>query len=187
MGRDPGPACPRPLGVSRQVRSDRANRGVGPAVTLGGAFSESMFGRSSTEVGLMNQRRRRSLPGTRPQFRGSATPYLGVNSLLGVMKSARSCPHCQVSVDIRSLRHQGMFKSYRICPNCQGPFEVDAKTKRRQALFIVLAMVSLTLTILVYYRGDGWLLPACISYLLLAVLIYWGNKKVYFVPANPRI
>jgi len=103
------------------------------------------------------------------------------------MKSARSCPHCQVPVDIRSLRYQGMFKSYRICPNCQGLFEVDAKTKQRQALFIVLALVSLALTILLYYRGTGWLFPACVSYVLLAVLIYWGNVKVYFVPADPKI
>lgn len=102
------------------------------------------------------------------------------------MKPAPSCPHCQVSVDISSLPHQGMFKSYRICPNCQGLFEVDAKTKQRQAVFIVLILVSLALTILLYFSGAGWLLPACICYLLIAVLIYWGNKKVYFVPANPR-
>ena len=102
------------------------------------------------------------------------------------MTSHPACPHCEVPVDITQLRHQGMFKSYRECPNCQKHFEVDPNTKRRQAFFIVLALISLVLTLLLYFRGVIWLVPACVSYVLLAVLIYWANKKVFYVPARTK-
>lgn len=96
------------------------------------------------------------------------------------------CPHCDVLIVLRELKHQGMFESYRICPNCSGFFEVDPQTKVRQAIFIVLALFSLALTLLLYFRGTDWLLAACFSYVLLGVLIYWGNRKVYLVPAQPN-
>lgn len=92
-----------------------------------------------------------------------------------------TCPHCGGSVDLRALKHQGMFTSHRICPTCNGAFEVDPKTKRRQAGFIVLAIVSLILTILMYFAFRQWALFAIPSYLLLGALIYFANRKVYLV------
>ena len=92
-----------------------------------------------------------------------------------------TCPHCDDSVELRALKHQGLFASYRICPTCNGAFEVDRHTKLRQAGFIVLATVSLILTILMYYDFRQWGLFAIPSYLLLGILIYSANRKVYLV------
>ena len=75
-----------------------------------------------------------------------------------------------------------MFKNYRICPGCEGRFTVDKATKGRQAAFILVALVSLVLTILMHFRGNDWMIPALLSYVILTGLIYWGNKKVYLVP-----
>ena len=94
------------------------------------------------------------------------------------------CPHCKVSIIVRELQHQGLFKSYRICPDCDGCFTVDPKTKRRQAAFIILALVALALTLFLYLDGTQWLAPALVVYAVLAALIYWSNKHVYFVPAK---
>jgi transposase-like protein len=97
-----------------------------------------------------------------------------------------TCPHCHDKIVVRNLRHQGMFKSYRVCPNCGGHFTVDTKTKQRQAAFIIIALVALAFTLLLYLQGTSWLLPALIVYVVLGALIYWGNKQVYFVPAQKR-
>ena len=83
---------------------------------------------------------------------------------------------------MRSLRHQGMFKNYRVCPSCNELFTVDSATKRRQAAFIVVALISLALTLLLCFSGQNWLVPALASYATLAGLIYWGNRHVFFVP-----
>ena len=96
------------------------------------------------------------------------------------------CPHCNAEICIRKLPHQGLFKTHRICPACGGAFTVDRATKQRQAAFIVLALASLVLTLLMFYRDPGWWPPAVASYLLLAILIYWGNRKVCFVPHELR-
>lgn len=74
-----------------------------------------------------------------------------------------------------------MLVSYRICPACNQAFEVDPKTKRRQAVFIVLALVSLVLTVLMYVDDTKWLPYALLSYVLLGAVIYYGNKRVFFV------
>ena len=58
----------------------------------------------------------------------------------------------------------------------------DIKTRYRQAIFIFIAIVSLVLTVLLYFQGTEWLIPAMISYLILALLIYWGNKHIFLVP-----
>lgn len=97
-----------------------------------------------------------------------------------------NCPHCRTPVDLRKIKHQGMLVSYRVCPACNQAFEVDPKTKRRQAAFIVLALVSLVLTVLM--RGDvqKWLPYALPSYLLLSAVIYYGNKRVFLVKSLRR-
>ena len=92
-----------------------------------------------------------------------------------------SCPHCHNDIVVRELPHPGLFANYRICPNCEGRFTVDHRTKRNQAVALVIALACLALTILLYSRGSEWLVPALISYVALSVLIYWGNKHVRFV------
>jgi hypothetical protein len=93
-----------------------------------------------------------------------------------------TCPNCSIEIRVNKLRHQGIFNNFRICPDCGGKFTVDQKTKYRQAAFFVIALISLALTILLYSGNFAWLWPALLSYLVLGVLIYWGNKKVFFVP-----
>ena len=78
-----------------------------------------------------------------------------------------------------------MFRSERQCPDCAKFFEVDPDTKRRQAYFIVLALVSLVFTGLLYFGDATWLIPAVASYVLLAGLIYRANKRVRLVPVKP--
>jgi hypothetical protein len=93
-----------------------------------------------------------------------------------------TCPHCQTPIRLGELPHQGLFKSHRVCPDCAGSFIVDRKTRQRQAAFIVVALVSLVLTVLLTRGDTAWLLPAVTSYVILGVLIYWGNRQVYLVP-----
>lgn len=94
----------------------------------------------------------------------------------------QTCPHCSSEIRVKELRYQGLFKSFRICPNCEGAFTVDTDTKYRQAAFIGIAMISLVFSIFLYYGDSKWLIPAFVSYVVLGLLIYWGNKKVFFVP-----
>jgi len=94
------------------------------------------------------------------------------------------CPHCRTEIIIRELPHQGFFRSDRVCPKCNGNFTVDADTKRRQALFIIILLISLIFTLLLYYNVTNWLIPALTSYIVLGLLIYWSNKKVFLVPYN---
>ena len=92
-----------------------------------------------------------------------------------------NCPHCRSEVRLAELPHPGLFKNYRICPACGGAFTPDTPTKYRQALCILIALVSLFLTVRLYIVGD-WLWPALVSYAILALLIFWGNKRIYLVP-----
>jgi len=92
------------------------------------------------------------------------------------------CPHCHTEICVRDLRHQGLWASFRICPSCGGKLVVDKSTKRRQAVFIIIALISLAFTVLLYFRGSQWLAPALASYAFLGVLIYWGNRQVFLVP-----
>ncbi len=59
---------------------------------------------------------------------------------------------------------------------------VDTDTKYRQAFCIFIAVISLVFTMLLYFRGLEWLIPALVSYAFLGLIIYWGNKKVILVP-----
>ena len=96
-----------------------------------------------------------------------------------------ACPHCNQIIDrkvTQATEERISFKAYRSCPFCGGLFTVDRSTKRRQAIGIVIALVSLCFTLGLYYQGKQWLIPAIVSYIILGVFIYWGNKQVLFVP-----
>ena len=97
-----------------------------------------------------------------------------------------TCPHCEEAIELRTLPHHGLFVSYRTCPICAEMFDVDPKTKKLQALWLILLLISLALTIFLYLQGTAWLFPACITYLVLGALLYWGNRRVYLVPADPE-
>ena len=92
------------------------------------------------------------------------------------------CPHCHAEIGARALSQQAMFARYRICPSCNGKFTVDRATKYRQIAGIVLAMLSLVLSLLLIFDDRAWLGLAVSSYLALGVMIYWGNKRLFFVP-----
>lgn len=83
---------------------------------------------------------------------------------------------------MRELDHPGLFENYRVCPGCGGRFTPDRKTKYRQAMSILVAIVSLVFTVLLYFQGTDWLIPGLISYLVLGLMIYRGNKRIYLVP-----
>ncbi len=95
-----------------------------------------------------------------------------------------ACPHCGSDVAVRKLVHQGLFASYRTCPDCGGHFTVDAKTRQRQAVALVVALAALVLTLLLNFQGVKWLGPAVVVYTVLGALVYWGNKRVRFVPVQ---
>ena len=92
------------------------------------------------------------------------------------------CPHCNQEVCIRKIPHPGFFKDYRICPNCDGKFTPDRDTKYHQAICIVIALVSTAMTIILYLGDTDWLIPAIVSYIILGLIIYRGNKRIYLVP-----
>jgi hypothetical protein len=94
----------------------------------------------------------------------------------------RTCPHCNIEIRIRELPHQGLFESFRVCPDCGGSFTIDTDTKYRQAAFIFILLISLGFTVLLYFRGTAWLIPALVSYVVLGLFIYWGNRQLFFVP-----
>jgi len=94
----------------------------------------------------------------------------------------KKCPHCCAEIMLKELPHQGFFVSYRICPKCDGFFTADTDTKYRQALLIVIMLISLVFTIFLYFGENEWLTPAIVSYVAFVLILYWGNKKIYFVP-----
>lgn len=96
------------------------------------------------------------------------------------------CPHCKAEIVLKTLPHPGFFKDYRICPGCGGKFTPDRETKYRQAVCIIVALLSLLFTGFMYHDGTDWLVPAVISYVALAGLIFWGNKKIYLVPYRTK-
>ena len=94
----------------------------------------------------------------------------------------KTCSHCKMEITIKELPHQGLFDSYRICPQCGGSFTVDTDTKYRQFYFIIIILISLIFTLFLYFDSNDWLLPVIISYIVFVALLYWGDKKVYYVP-----
>jgi len=93
-----------------------------------------------------------------------------------------TCPYCNIEIRLKELDHPGVFKNYRVCPNCHGKFTSDTKTKHRQAIFIIVSIISLGLTMLLYFKGTEWLFLSIISYVIFGLLIYWGNKHIFLVP-----
>ena len=83
---------------------------------------------------------------------------------------------------MQELDHPGILKDYRVCPGCNGRFTPDTRTKYRQALAILLALISLGLTLMLFIDGAGWLGAALGSYLVLGLWIYWGNRHIFLVP-----
>jgi hypothetical protein len=94
----------------------------------------------------------------------------------------RACPYCSIEIRIKELPYEGLFDNFRVCPGCGGRFTVDTYTKFIQAVFIAILFASLVLTVLLYYRGSGWLIAALASYVGLGLVVYWGNKNLYYVP-----
>lgn len=97
-----------------------------------------------------------------------------------------SCPYCGVGIVLKEIPHRGLFDSCRSCPECGGDFTVDNDTKLRQALFIIVTLISLVFTGLLYFGDRGWLVPALTSYAAVGGLIAWGNRKVYLVPCKKK-
>jgi hypothetical protein len=87
-----------------------------------------------------------------------------------------------MEIKVNELPHPGLFENYRDCPHCAGKFTADPDTKRRQLLLLPLGLISLAVTLLLYFAGTQWLAPALISYAILGSFLYWANKKVFFVP-----
>lgn len=92
-----------------------------------------------------------------------------------------ACPHCSTSIDLSKIKHEGLFAAHRICPVCKQSFEVDTTTKRRQAVFMVILLVSLVLTVLLYIDGWKWVPYAVASYFLAGAVLYWGNKNLRLI------
>ncbi len=93
-----------------------------------------------------------------------------------------TCPHCSREIIMRELPHEGFLANYRVCPSCGEKFTPDTKTKQLQAFGIFIGIISLGLTLLLYFNGTQWLIPALISYAAMGVLIYIGNKRIFLVP-----
>lgn len=92
-----------------------------------------------------------------------------------------ACPHCSAPIDLREIRHEGLLATHRFCPVCKQPFEVDTRTKKRQALFLVILLISLVLTVLSYIYGRTWAPFAVASYFLAGGVLYYGNRNVQLV------
>jgi len=92
------------------------------------------------------------------------------------------CPHCKQIIDTKDLRDQFSIKSYRTCPSCKQLFTVDASTKRRQATALAMALIALILTLALLFKGPELLIPSILTYIVLGLFIYWGNKRVVFIP-----
>ena len=100
---------------------------------------------------------------------------------VGCLSKMQVCPYCSEKIVIRELRYQGLFKDFRVCPKCGGRFTVDIETKRWQAVWLLIGLVSFCFTMLLYYVGTAWLVPSLITYIVLALIIYWRTKRVALV------
>ena len=93
-----------------------------------------------------------------------------------------TCPHCRHEICMRELPHPGFFANYRLCPYCEGRFTPDIDTMYRQAFGIFIAIISLVFTLFMYFGNMEWLVPAICSYVVLGLIVYWGNKQMFLVP-----
>lgn len=92
-----------------------------------------------------------------------------------------ACPHCNTTIVLRELKHEGFFATHRICPNCNQPFDLDSSTKHRQKLVLAALVLSLTLTVFAYLYGGHWILLAVASYVLIGGLLIYGTRRMYLV------
>ncbi len=92
------------------------------------------------------------------------------------------CPHCKDEIDGKYLSEHFSLKPYKTCPSCGSLFTVDRSTKLRQAIAIIIAIISLTLTLGLFTMGVELFIPAVISYIVLGFYVYWANRLVLFVP-----
>jgi len=83
---------------------------------------------------------------------------------------------------MRELPHPGFFANFRVCPVCSESFTADPATKLRQTLLLVVALVSCAFTVFLYFGSSKWLIPALASYVVVGLLVYWGNKQMFLVP-----
>lgn len=97
------------------------------------------------------------------------------------MPPQMNCPVCSSDMRSRSLLSHYSLKPYRVCPDCQARYTADSKSKRRQVLIAILALVALGLTAAVRFEGLGWLLPAVASYIVLWVYVGYALSKIVYV------
>lgn len=91
------------------------------------------------------------------------------------------CPGCQTAIEGKDLRKQFGISPFRTCPYCKIRFTVDPQTKLRQLIALVLATASLALTVGWCFAGQPWLYPTVVSYITLALFIWWSNRLVEFI------
>ncbi len=91
------------------------------------------------------------------------------------------CPSCSAPIGADELRRQFYIRAYRTCPGCRSRFTVDAPTKRRQALALMLALTALGLTLGWCFFDQPWQAPTLLSYLCLVGFIGWANARVAYV------
>jgi hypothetical protein len=92
-----------------------------------------------------------------------------------------TCPACNTEIDPREIVDRFSLKPYVTCPHCQIPITVDSATKRRQALAIVVAVVSLILTVGWCFMNKAWFVASIASYVVLVGWIAWSNPRVHYV------
>jgi len=81
----------------------------------------------------------------------------------------------------RSLLSHYTLKPYRVCPDCHTKYTSDRKTKRRSIVIVILALVTLGLSIAVSVRGSEWLLPDVVSIVILWAYLGYTLSKVTYV------
>jgi transposase-like protein len=97
------------------------------------------------------------------------------------MPPQMNCPACGSDMRSRSLWSPLSLKPYRVCPDCNAKYTSDSKSKRRQVPIMVLALISLGLSIGVTLRRSDWLLPAFVSVIVLGVYVGYAVSKITYV------
>ena len=93
-----------------------------------------------------------------------------------------NCPHCNKEISAGTLSAKFSAKPYRQCPFCGGRFTVDERTRRRQGIAALLAVVSFGLTLALLFEGVRWLPLASLCYCALALLIDMTERGSRFIP-----
>ena len=93
-----------------------------------------------------------------------------------------NCPHCNKEISAGTLSERFSAKPYRQCPFCGGRFTVDERTRRRQGVAALLAVVSFGLTLAMLFEGVRWLPLASLCYCALALVIDMTERGSRFLP-----